>query len=105
MSASQRRKGKRVELDIVNRHRALGIHARRTAPLQSSLQNGAADVDLYPWGEDAGAIVAEVKGDQQLIPKRLITALGENDLLFLKPDRQEPYVFMPWALYERLIKR
>ncbi|MDJ0513114.1 MAG: hypothetical protein QNJ62_06690 [Methyloceanibacter sp.] len=100
-----RRKGKRVELEIVNRHKAIGVPAKRTAPLQASAENGAADVDVYPWGKDAGALVAEVKAKQGDLPKTVIRQLGDNDLLFIKPDRKEPYVFMPWATYERLVQK
>jgi hypothetical protein len=31
--------------------------------------------------------------------------LGENDALFLVRDRQEPMVVLPWATWERLLKR
>ena len=99
-----RAKGNRAEQDIVKRHKALGIHAARV-PGSGGFQNSPDhDVDLYLLGEEAGAFISEVKADQGAVPKTLIKQLGENDLLFIKPDRVGPYVFLPWATWERLLK-
>ena len=104
MTAMQRNKGARVERDIVNRHKALGVHAERVPQSGASAYTHDYDVDIYPWGEEEGPLVAEVKADQHRIPKTIIKQLGEADLLFMKPDRQEPYVFMPWYVWERLVR-
>lgn len=101
---SQRQKGDRVERAIVKLHKDIGVHAERV-PLSGAThyQGNGADVDVYPFGKDNGPLVSEVKADQSMIPIRMVRALGENDLLFLKPDRKEPYVFMPWETYRRLV--
>ena len=104
MTAMQRNKGARVERDIVNRHKALGVHAERVPQSGASAYTHDYDVDLYPFGEEAGALVAEVKANQGTLPKTIMKQLGEADLLFLKPDRQEPYVFMPWRTWVRLLE-
>lgn len=31
--------------------------------------------------------------------------LGENDALFLRRDRADPLVVLPWRTWERLLKR
>ena len=102
---SQREKGDRAERHIVDLHKKIGVHAERV-PLSGAThyQGNGADVDVYPWGKDNDPLVAEVKADQSMIPVKMVRALGENDLLFLKPDRKEPYVFMPWETYRRLVE-
>jgi len=51
--SSRRRKGDRVEREIVDRHKALGIHAERY-PLSgaSRFRGSAHDIDLYLFGRD-----------------------------------------------------
>ena len=100
----QRDKGARVERNIVNLHKDIGVFAERV-PLSGAThyQGNGADVDTYPWGKDGPPLIAEVKADQSMIPIRMVRALGDNDLLFIKPDRKEPFVFMPWETYKRLL--
>ena len=105
MTAMQRNKGARVERDIVNRHKALGVHAERVPISGASTYTHPYDVDVYPFGLCFEPMVAEVKAEQRAIPKTIIKQLGEADLLFMKPDRQDPYVFMPWATWARILER
>ena len=98
-----RRKGARVEREIVQRHTDMHILARRVPLSGASDYTHGADVDVYPWGEDFGPLVAECKA-RKTLPKAWADWLGEADLLFLKQDRQEPMVLMPWSTYERLVK-
>lgn len=100
----KRNKGARVEREIVQRHTDLNVLARRVPQSGANNYTHDADVDIYPWGEENGALVAEVKADQRGIPKTVLKWLGENDLLFMKQDRQDPIVVMPWSTYERLVK-
>ena len=60
--ARHRRKGNRVEREIVDLHKAIGIHAERV-PLSgaSRYQNKGHDVDIYVAGRDEAPLVAEVK--------------------------------------------
>jgi hypothetical protein len=62
MSKSQRDKGARTERGIVDRHKAIGVHAERY-PLSggSRFRGSGHDIDLYPFGRDAAPFVAEVK--------------------------------------------
>jgi hypothetical protein len=106
MSASERRKGVRVETEIVNAHKAAGIHAERYPLSGASHYKGSGhDVDIYPkgWEEDA-PLVAEVKARKGAKGFILLENwLGEYDALFLKRDRKPPLVVIPWALWMRLI--
>ncbi len=104
MSRMEREKGARVEREIVTRHKAIGVFAERVPMSGASAYTHDADVDVYPWGQEAGALVAEVKA-RKALPKMMMDWLGENDLLFCKQNRQEPVVMMPWRVYERFLKR
>ncbi len=107
MAKASRDKGMRRERQIVALHVDLGIHAERV-PLSgaSRYRGNGADIDIYPFGEDAGALVGEVKARANGEGfKTLEKWLGENDMLFLVRDRQEPMVVLPWATWERLLKR
>lgn len=107
MGKPSRDKGHRRERQIVALHVDLGIHAERV-PLSgaSRYQGNGADIDIYPFGEDAGALVGEVKARASGEGfKTLERWLGENDMLFLVRDRQEPMVVLPWGTWERLLKR
>ncbi len=61
--AGHRRKGTRLEREIVARHEALGIRAERY-PLSgaSRFRGSGHDVDLYAFGPGEAPIVGEVKG-------------------------------------------
>ena len=96
--AASRRKGSRIEREIVNRHREIGIHAERV-PLSGAAKGSFAG-DVIVAG-----MVAEVKarsGGSGF--KTLERWLGDNDLLFLRRDRAEPLVVLSWATYVRLLK-
>jgi hypothetical protein len=61
--ARHRRKGARIEHEIVERHKELGIHAERY-PLSgaSQFRGSGHDFDLYLFGRDEAPAVAEVRG-------------------------------------------
>ena len=102
MSRSQRDKGARRERELVNRHLELGIHAERVGVAYAP----GHDIDVYPLGRDAGALIGEVKARKDGAGfKTLETWLGENDLLFLWRDRQEPLVILPWRVWQLLLGR
>jgi hypothetical protein len=96
MSRMQRDKGARFERDIVNRHRDLGVLAKRVPGSGAHEYTHDADVDIYPFGEDAGAWIGECKVGAQ-VPKSVGQWLGENDMLFMRRDREQPVVVLPWA--------
>jgi Holliday junction resolvase len=105
VSAMQRRKGLRLEREIVELHRVLGIHSERV-PLSGAqrYQNNGSDVDVYAFGRNVAPLKAEVKGrkDGQGFAT-LERWLGENDILFLRRNYAEPLVVLPWRIWARLL--
>jgi Holliday junction resolvase len=105
MSRSQRTKGQRVEREIVNAHKALGVHAERV-PLSGAAryQGGGHDVDIYARGKDAAPLVCEVKARKSGAGFVTLEGwLGEYDALFLKRNNAEPLVVLPWRVWEELL--
>lgn len=104
---ASRQKGDRTERSIVDAHKAIGIHCERY-PLSgaSRFRGSAHDLDCYVFGKDEAPIVAEVKsrkGGAGFVT--LENWLGEFDALFLKRDRGEPMVVLPWRIWVRLLER
>ena len=64
------------------------------------------DVDLYPFGRDAAPLVAEVKARKNGSGFALLEKwLGEYQVLFLRRDRADPLVVLPWSTWETLLER
>ena len=84
MSKSQRDKGALVEPAIVKMHQDAGIACTKVS------RSGYTGPDLRIAGRFAG----EVKGRKEA-PKTIMAWLGDNDVLFIKSDRQQPLVVMP----------
>jgi hypothetical protein len=105
--ARHRRKGDRIEREIVEVHRAAGVHAERY-PLSgaSRFRGSGHDIDIYAFGREAAPLVAECKargnggGFVQL--ERW---LGEYDLLVLKRNYADPLVLLPWRVWAPLMCR
>jgi Holliday junction resolvase len=105
--ARHRRKGDRVEREIADRHKALGVHAERY-PLSgaSRFRGSSHDVDVYLFGRDDAPIVAEVKARKGGAGFATIEKwLGDFDALFLKRNNADPLVVIPWRVWERIIKQ
>ena len=105
--ARHRRKGDRIEREIVEMHKALGVHAERV-PLSgaSHYQGRNADIDIYPAGRDAAPLCCEVKaraGGAGFVT--LEKWLGENDVLFLRRNNAEPVVVLPWRTWAKIVGR
>jgi Holliday junction resolvase len=103
----QRRKGARLEREIVEQHRALGVHAERV-PLSGAAryQGNCADVDVYVFGRDAAPLVTEVKGRKSGEGFATLERwLGENDALFLRRNNAAPLVVLPWHVWARLLAK
>lgn len=105
--ARHRRKGDRLEREVVERHRAIGIHAERY-PLSgaSRFRGGSHDVDLYLFGRDEPPAVAEVKARKS--GAGFVTLekwLGEYDALVLKRNNADPLVLVPWQTWARLLAK
>jgi Holliday junction resolvase len=110
MSAGGRKsrdKGNRIEREVVDRHKALGVHAERY-PLSgaSRFRGSGHDIDLYLFGRDDAPIVAEVKGRKNGAGFTTIEKwLAEYDALFLRRDNADPLVLIPWRLWARILER
>ena len=91
-------KGRRAEHDIVRRHLEVGVQASRV-PLSGSLGGVFSDdVDL-PYGK--GEIKARANGAGW---KTLVKWMKTCDALFLKEDRKDPLVVLPWKTYAMLVQ-
>jgi Holliday junction resolvase len=106
MSAARRRKGARVEREIVDRHGELGIRSERV-PLSGAAhyQGNGADVDVYAF-PDQPPISCEVKARKA--GAGFVTLekwLGTNDALFLRRNNQEPIVVLPWKTWAALLQK
>ena len=103
--AGHRRKGDRCERELVERHRAIGVHAERY-PLSgaSRFRGSGHDVDVYAFGRDEAPLVAEVKARKSgggFV--QLEKWLGEFDLLALRRNNADPLIVLPWRVWTRLI--
>jgi hypothetical protein len=101
----RRDKGARIEREIVARHLAIGIKAERVRLSGSAHYRGnGCDIDVYAFGPDAAPLVGEVKargnGEGFAMLERW---LGDADILFLRRDRAEPLVVVPWRVWARLL--
>ena len=107
MSRSQRDKGARAERDIVDRHKAIDVHAERYPLSGASRFRGAGhDVDLYPFGRDAAPLVAEVKARKNGSGFTQIEKwLDSYDVLFLRRNRADPLVLLPWNTWATLLEK
>ena len=99
MAHASKRKGSRIEREVVNLHREAGIPAERV-PL-SGAAGGSFAGDLR-IGE---VLTAEVKARGNGAGfKTLERWLGENDMLFLRRDRAAPLVVMTFDTYLKLFE-
>jgi Holliday junction resolvase len=107
MSGSKhRRKGSRIEREIVRLHTSIGIHAERVPLSGAAGGNFSGDVNIYAFGHDEAPLVGEVKARKT--GAGFVTLekwLGENDALILRRDRAEPMVVIPWRTWCRLVGR
>lgn len=106
MGKPSRDKGARVEREIVDRHKAIGIPAERVPLSGAAGGRYSGDIDIPLWGADRPSLVAEVKA--RASGSGFVTLerwLGENDLIFLRRDRAAPLVVLPWETYARLVGR
>jgi hypothetical protein len=100
-------KGDRIEREIVDRHKALGIHAERY-PLSgaSRFRGSGHDIDFYLFGRDEAPAVAEVKSRKGGAGFTTLERwLAEYDCLFLRRNNADPLVLLPWRMWVRIIER
>ncbi len=103
--AGPRRKGARLERELVARHKSIGVHAERY-PLSgaSRFRGSGHDVDIYALGENEPPLIAEVKargkgGGFVTIEKWL----SIYDALFLRRNGADPLVLVPWRVWARIL--
>jgi hypothetical protein len=107
MSKSQRDKGSRIEREIVDRHKAINVHAERY-PLSgaSRFRGSGHDIDLYPFGREAAPFVAEVKARKNGSGfAQLEKWLGSYNVLFLRRNRADPLGVLPWSTWVMLLEK
>ena len=98
------RKGKRVERELVELHRDLGIEAQRVPRSGAAGGAFAGDVHLHLFGGDVEPLVGEVKARASGEGfKTLARWLDGADILFLRADRQPPMVCLPWATWAKVV--
>jgi Holliday junction resolvase len=103
--ARHRRKGDRLEREIVARHRQLGVRAERF-PLSgaSRFRGSSHDVDVYALGDDQAPLVAEVKARSNGAGFITLSKwLGDYDVLFLRRNGADPLVLLPWRAWGRIL--
>ena len=99
-----RRKGSRIELEIVHRHEAQGVHAEKVPLSEAVGGRFSCDVGIYLDGINEAPWCCEVKARANGEGfKTLENWLGESDALFLRRDRAGPLVLVPWSSWSRLI--
>jgi Holliday junction resolvase len=105
--ARHRQKGNRTEREVVDRHKAVGVHAERYPLSGASRFRGAGHgVDIYAFGADEAPIVAEVNSRESGAGFTTLKKwLGEYDPLFLRRNHADPLVCIRWRLWVRLLER
>jgi Holliday junction resolvase len=107
MSRLSRSKGSRIEREVVNLHLDLGIHSERVPHSGATKYRGnGADIDIYIDGKDSPPLIAEVKARAAGVGFTVLERwLSTNDILFLRRDRSQPLVLLPWSTWARLVGR
>ncbi len=104
---SQRRKGDRIEREIVDLHQRIGVHAERV-PLSGAAhyKNQSHDIDVMAFGRDEVPLCCEVKSRQNGAGFATIARwLADNDALFLRENNAAPIVVLPFRIWELLLSR
>jgi Holliday junction resolvase len=105
--ARHRQKGNRIERELVERHKNIGVHAERY-PLSgaSRFRGRSHDLDVYAFGPEEAPIVAESKARKNgggFV--QLERWLGDYDVLFLRRNNADPLLLMPWRTWAALLAR
>ncbi len=104
-----KRKGTRIEREIVDLHTRAGIDCKRVpwsgaiAGLHPEYDMLRGDVRVFPDSPDC--LVGEVKARANGLGfKTIENWLGDNDILFIKRDRQKPLVVLTMTVYMKLLR-
>lgn len=105
MAKMSREKGLRIERELVQLHKDMGVYAERV-PLSgaSKYRENGADIDIYAQGKEDAPLVAEIKSRKSGAGFTLLERwLGEYDLLFLRRNNADPMVVLPWRIWRQLL--
>ena len=105
--AGHPRKGYRLEREVVERHKSLGLHAER-CPLSGAprFRGCGHDVDLYLFGREAAPMVCEVKARKDGAGFATLERwLANYDALFLRRNNSDPLIVLPWRVWACLLMR
>jgi len=100
MGARSKRKGARVERELVDLHRGLGVAAQRI-PL-SGAAGGMFGGDIEIEGIGRAEVKARGNGGGFVQLERW---LADHAALFLRRDHADPLVVLPWSTWARLLAR
>ena len=95
MPGLSRRKGGRIERELVRLHLEAGIGAVKLS------RTGYAGSDLQIAEAFSAEVKARASGNGFKQPEAW---LGDGDLLFVRRDRQSPLVVLPWSVYLMVLK-
>ena len=83
-----------------------GSSARISLSGASRFRGSGHDLDIYLFGADKAPIKAEVKGRKNGAGfTTLENWIGKYDALFLRKDRTDPMVVIPWRVWVQLVER
>ena len=99
MGRMSKRKGDRIEREIVNLLKEAVIHAERVS--LSGAVGGSFSGDIVIDGQHRAEVKARASGSGFTTIERW---KGDNDVLFLRRDRTPPLVVMDLKMYAELIK-
>jgi hypothetical protein len=94
MGKRSRTKGQRIEREIVTLHQDAGVPCCKTS------RTGYTGYDLLVADTLRAEVKARSNGEGFATLERW---LGDADLLFLRRDRQQPLVLLPWDVYLALL--
>jgi len=101
MSSRSKAKGSAYELEVVRKHREMGVAAEKM-PLSGALGGKyAGDIKLFNGGM-RGECKRRKKGFTTLY--KALAQDGGNDICFVRDDNQETLVVMPWETYQEFLK-
>ncbi len=99
MTSKSKQKGSAFEREIVKLHLGMDIKAKRV-PLSGADANYKGDVDIMN-----GRFIGECKKRKEGTGFKVIENwLGNHDMLFLRRNRAEPMVVLPWDTYVILMQ-
>lgn len=100
---ASRDKGNRREREMVERFNTLAYVSAKRVPLSGACEGYKGDIQVNLEGL-ATTLIVEVKARAKASGWQSVKKwLGENDMLLLVEDREEPLVVIPWCVLELLL--